>query len=144
MRSELGTEAQAQVAVFELLQTVLIQQTAIPIVAFPEDVLTDLSANRVTLPLVAHFTKQFNGVAIGQLPLIAEGGIERVIEQETSIESKVLVFLPGHRSDTHHQRQHHSITLPHGLYLLMLNGRWLSRLLSKPSAFKMSSYSMGI
>ena len=91
MRSELRAEAQAQVAV---LQTVLIRQTAIPIVAFPEDVITYLSANRVTLPLVAQFTKQLNGVAIGQFPLIAEGGIERVIEQETSIESKVLVFSP--------------------------------------------------
>ena len=64
MRSELGAEAQTQVAVLELLQTVLIQQTAIPIVAFPEDVITYLSANRVTLPLVAYLAKKFYGITV--------------------------------------------------------------------------------
>lgn len=63
---ELGAKTEAEHPVLIPYQTVLVHQTAIPIIAFPKTV-----AYRC-LPMVAQLTEHFHGVAVGERMLVTD------------------------------------------------------------------------
>ena len=56
-RSELRSETEAEHTVLVTCQAVLVEDAAVPIIAFPEVVL---------LPVVAHFTEEFHRISVGR------------------------------------------------------------------------------
>ena len=76
---ELRSETETEHTVLVTGEAMLIDDAAVPIVAFPEIV-----AGR-SLPVVAHLPEDFHGIAVGQRMLVADGSVERRGEQEAGI-----------------------------------------------------------
>lgn len=84
--TELRTETDAEHAVLVTYQSLLIDQSAISIVALPE------SATGGFLPMVPHFAVDFHGIAIAQRMLVTYHRIQGIREQETGIQREFLVL----------------------------------------------------
>ena len=84
--SELRTETEAQHAVLVTCQSLLIDQSAIPVVTLPEPTAGGF------LPIVPHFTVDFHGIAIAQRMLVTNHRIQGIREQETGIQREFLVL----------------------------------------------------
>ncbi len=68
-RSELRAEADTEAAVLVTVQTVFVDYTAVPVIAFPELTLA-------RFPVIANLSIDLHGVAVGERPLVANGGVE--------------------------------------------------------------------
>ena len=84
--TELRTETEAEHAVLVTNQSLLIDQSAIPVVTLPK------SATGGFLPMVPHFTVDFHGIAIAQRILVTNHRIQGIREQETCIQREFLVL----------------------------------------------------
>ncbi len=58
-RSELRAEADTEAAVFVTVQTVLVDQAAVPVISFPELI-------GAGFPVIADFTIYLHGIAVGE------------------------------------------------------------------------------
>ncbi len=67
--SELRAEADTEAAVLVTVQTVFVDYTAVPIVPLPKLTLA-------RFPVIANLAIDLHGVAIGERPLVANGGVE--------------------------------------------------------------------
>ncbi len=68
-RSELRAEAYTEAAVLVTVQTVFVDYTAVPVITFPELTLA-------RFPVIANLAIDLHGVAVGERPLVAHGGVE--------------------------------------------------------------------
>ena len=84
--TELGTETEAERTVLVTYQSLLIDQSAIPIVTLPK------SAAGGFLPMDPHFTIDFHGIAIALRMLVTYHRIQGVRKQETGIQREFLVL----------------------------------------------------
>jgi hypothetical protein len=97
VRTTLRTETEPERGVLEAFETFLVDDATAPIIVLPEYLGADLSTCGVFMPTVSDLTEQFHGIAIVQLPLIAERGIDGAVEQEAAIEGEELITItcPG-------------------------------------------------
>ena len=84
--TELRTETEAKYAVLVTYQSLLIDQSAIPIVTLPEP------ATGGFLPMIPHFTVDFHGIAIAQRMLVTNHRIQGIRKQETGIQREFLIL----------------------------------------------------
>ena len=85
-RPELWAKTEAEHPILIAYQTVLIHQTAIPIIAFPKTM-----AYRC-LPMVAQLTEHFHGVTLGERILVAYCGVQRGGKQEAGVYRQLTVL----------------------------------------------------
>jgi hypothetical protein len=88
--AENGTDTQAQTGVLEASDALLIEQSAVPIVVFPEDFTAYPATDRVSVPAVANLAEELHGIAILQLPFIAGSDIQRGVKKKSGID----VYIP--------------------------------------------------
>ena len=84
--SELRPQTEAEHTVLVTYQSLLIDQSAIPVVTLPE------AAAGGFLPMIPHFTLDFHGIAIAQRMLVTYHRIQGVRKQETGIQREFLVL----------------------------------------------------
>jgi hypothetical protein len=81
--AEDGADTQSQPGVLEASDALLIEQSAVPIVVFPENFTAYPATDRVSMPAVANLTEELHGIAILELPFITGSDIQRGVKKKS-------------------------------------------------------------
>ena len=93
--THLRAETQPERRVLHTFQALLIGDTAIPVIVIEEGLTAHLAAYRILLPTVAYLPVELQRISIGQFALIAQRGIERTVEEKTTVQGDILIPLSG-------------------------------------------------